>query len=68
MIPLISDFEKKEGELRVVSKVSGKSWEIVQIEASETHHKARFIKLPAGNAKYQYVLFVDILNFTVLLK
>ncbi|XP_052059579.1 uncharacterized protein LOC127700210 isoform X2 [Mytilus californianus] len=47
------DFEKKEGTICVVSKLTGKSWEVVPIEASEEHPKARFLKLPSGNDQYQ---------------
>ncbi|CAC5373111.1 unnamed protein product [Mytilus coruscus] len=47
------DFEKKEGSIRVVSKLTGKSWEVAPIEASEEYPTARFLKLPSGNNKYQ---------------
>ncbi|VDI49803.1 Hypothetical predicted protein [Mytilus galloprovincialis] len=47
------DFEKKDGTVCVVSKVTGKSWEVVPIEASSEHPKARFLKLPSGNDNYQ---------------
>ncbi|CAC5401517.1 unnamed protein product [Mytilus coruscus] len=47
------DFEKKEGIVYIVSKVSGKSWEIASIEETDAHPKARFLKLPAGNNNFQ---------------
>ncbi|CAC5381795.1 unnamed protein product [Mytilus coruscus] len=47
------DFEKKEGTICVVSKLTGKSWKVVPIEASEEHPKAN-PKLPSGNDNYQY--------------
>ncbi|XP_052059590.1 uncharacterized protein LOC127700211 isoform X3 [Mytilus californianus] len=47
------DFEKKEGIVYMVSKVSGKSWEIAPIEETDAHPKARFLKLPAGNNNFQ---------------
>ncbi|CAG2190528.1 unnamed protein product [Mytilus edulis] len=53
------DFEKKEGTICVVSKVTGKSWEVVPVEESEEHPKARFIKLPSGSDKYQYLVVPD---------
>ncbi|XP_071173582.1 uncharacterized protein [Mytilus edulis] len=46
------DFVKKEGTIRVVSKFSGKSWEVVPIEAS-AEHQTRHLKLPSGNDNYQ---------------
>lgn len=52
-VSILIDFEKKEGTICVVSKLTGKRWEIVPIEASEEHPKARFLKLPSGNDKYQ---------------
>jgi hypothetical protein len=33
----------------IVSKLTGNSWEVVPIEASDEHPKARFLKLPSGN-------------------
>lgn len=55
MINIINspDFEKKEGTLCIVSKVTGKSWNLVPVETSLEHPKARFVKLPSGNDKYQ---------------
>ncbi|CAG2200047.1 unnamed protein product [Mytilus edulis] len=52
-ITFSTDFEKKEGTICVVSKVTGKSWEVVPVEESEEHPKARFLKLPSGSDKYQ---------------
>ena len=47
------DFEKKEGTVCIVSKLTGKSWEVVPIEALDEHPKARFLKVPSGNNKFQ---------------
>ncbi|XP_076113369.1 uncharacterized protein LOC143081020 [Mytilus galloprovincialis] len=47
------DFEKKQGTICVVSRVTGKSWEVVPVEESEAHPNARFLKLPSGSDKYQ---------------
>lgn len=52
IITNLTDFEKKEGTIRVVSKFSGKSWEVVPTEAS-AEHQARILKLPLGNDNYQ---------------
>ncbi|CAG2207049.1 unnamed protein product [Mytilus edulis] len=58
------DFEKKEGTLCIVSKVTGKSWNLVPVETSLEHPKARFVKLPSGNDKYQFLGLVVPDNMT----
>ncbi|CAC5381787.1 unnamed protein product [Mytilus coruscus] len=49
------DFQRKEGTVCVVSKVSGRPWQVIPLKDNKEFPKSKIVKLPAGNDRFKFL-------------
>ncbi|VDI06567.1 Hypothetical predicted protein [Mytilus galloprovincialis] len=49
------DFQKTEGKVCVVSKVSGRPWQVVPLRDNKEFPQSKIVKLPAGNDRFKFL-------------